>query len=680
MSYRIGVDIGGTFADFVALDEMNRLYTLKVSTTPDRPGGEVIEGIRELKRRYGIEPQAVSYFTHGTTVGVNGLIQRQGAKLGLFVTEGFEDVLELGRLKMPDMFNLFSLRPKPLVPRDRVFAISERMLPDGSVGTPVDLASVDRAIAAARAEGVESVVVALLHSYRNGAHERAVKEHIRAAHPDLFVTCSSDVWAEIREYERTVTATINAFVQPRMTKYLSSLQAALRGEGVSCEPQITKSNGGVMRAELGKENCVSALLSGTASGVIGASFTAQLSGFGNIASIDIGGTSADVALIIDGRPSYGVGQIVGEFSLHAPAVAVDSIGGGGGSIAWVDEHGVLKSGPTSAGSQPGPACYNRGGKLPTTTDAYVVTGFLGQAELAYGSVELRKDLAEVAIQGLATTLNRNVLETAEAVIQVAVSGMYAEMMRVLARNGVEAKSLGLLAFGGAGPMMACWIAREVGIDRVVVPPTPGVLSALGGLVADSRNDFVETIYVDLDRPGLSRLAQSFGSLAQEGERWLRNEQHHKAPSSLQLSADMRYRGQAFELDTLLDGAEVQRGNLGAVAAAFHAQHERVYGYSDPEAAIQIINARVTISAANPKPDFPARDEHRHRAKAEKTVQVYCDGAYRSASIFRREDLAPGAHFEGPAIVLQNDTTTCVLPGFIGRVDGHSNLILEMVAR
>ncbi|MDE0809178.1 MAG: hydantoinase/oxoprolinase family protein, partial [Alphaproteobacteria bacterium] len=362
MGYRVGVDIGGTFTDFCVFNEdSGALVTLKVLSRPDQPGAEVTTGLAEIATRYGIEAPSISYFTHGTTVGVNTVIQRKGATLCLFTTENFEDVLEVARLKMPDPYDLFSVRPEPLVTRDRVFGISERILVDGSVDVPVDEASVLRAIEGVRAVGGEAVAVALLHAYRNSDHERWVAGIIRSEAPELDVILASEVWPVIREYERTVTATVAGYVQPRVAHYLGALQEALTGSGVPAEAMITKSNGGVMTAEAGKTDCAQMLLSGTASGVIGAASVARGTGAKAAMSLDIGGTSADVAIIIDGEPQYGVGEMIGEFPIHIPTVSVTSIGEGGGSIAWVDSQGLLKVGPESAGSSPGPACYGRGG-------------------------------------------------------------------------------------------------------------------------------------------------------------------------------------------------------------------------------------------------------------------------------------------------------------------------------
>jgi N-methylhydantoinase A len=676
MTYRVGVDIGGTFTDFAVLDDRNKLYSVKVFSTPATPGADVLNGLRALRDRYGIEPADISYFTHGTTVGVNSIIQRNGAKLCLITTRHFQDVLELGRLRTPDNTHLFSLRPRPLVSKDRVFQVSGRMLYDGTEQDPLNETEAEAAIRAAVATETEGLVVALLNSYRNPAHEVRIREIAARIAPDLLVTCSSEVWAVIREYERTLTAVLNAYVRPKMARYLTSLQEALKREGVPAEPQITKSNGGVMRAELGKTACVDALLSGTASGVTGACFVAQMSGLPNVASFDVGGTSADIALIINGQPRFGTGERVGDFPLYIPSVSVSSIGGGGGSIARVDDHGVLKSGPTSAGSEPGPACYGRGGTLPTTTDAFVVCGFLGQVELAYGTVGIDRGNAEQAVDTIAEPLARSVREAAQNIIQVATSGMYAEMTRVFARHGAEPKSFALMAFGGAGPMIACFLAREAGMRTVLVPPTPGVLSALGGLVADTKNDFIHTVYGALDAALVDTLRADFAALCAQARSWFVDEQGRHDEPQLLLSGDLRYAGQSFEIETPIEAAWIDGGDVASIADSFHRQHQAIYNYSDPTAPVQVINVRVVVAGANTRPVFPELAAVPYTPTPERIVEVFYDDAPRQAGLYLRELLRPGARFSGPAIIAQSDTTTCVLHGYTVRVDGYGNIFLE----
>ena len=679
MSFRLGVDIGGTFTDFCLLDEdTGELHTCKVLSTPNDPGAEVLAGLIELERRYGIDPREIRYFTHGTTVGVNTILQRNGMKLCLWVTKNFEDVLEVARLKMPDPYDLFSRRPVPLVPRERVFGVEERILANGQVAVPVDEMSLRTALAEVRDIGGEGVVISLLHAYRNPAHERAIRAFLDQQAPHLAVSCSSDVWPIIREYERTVTAVVAGYAQPRITHYLESLERALDNAGVPALPLVTKSNGGVMTAKLAKQACAQALLSGTAAGVIGASHVAKVTHSLDTLSLDIGGTSADVALIRGGEPQYGVGELIGEFPIFIPTVSVTSIGEGGGSIAWVDDFGVLKVGPESAGSTPGPACYGRGGTRATITDAFVVCGFLGQSSLGYSAVDLDRDGARVAIGSLSARIDRSIEETAAAIIEVAVSGMYLEVSKLLSRYGVDATDLTLQAFGGAGPMMASFFARELGMRTMVIPTTPGVLSAFGGLIADIKGDFIRTVLLDLTEASQETLNLVLEELSDEASIWLEEAcVATQGPRELRVGADMRYRGQSFEIDTDLEQSWIRSGDLHAIATAFHLEHERLYGHSDVDAAIQIVNLRVVAVSAVPKPASAPLACATTAAEPTRTAKLWIDGEYHAGAIYDRTHLRAGHCIHGPAVIEQADCTTCLLPGSSARVDGNGNLIVTL---
>jgi len=677
MAYRVGVDIGGTFTDFCVFDERSgELNSLKVLSTPERPGSEVIEGVRQIERRFGIAAREIAYFTHGTTVGINTLIQRKGIQLALFATEGFCDVLELARLKMPDPYDLFSRRPPPLVGRERVFPIKGRIAPDGTVDEPLDEASVRAALAAAKAAGAEGIVIALLHAYRNPEHEQRVKAILRASEPDLFVACSSEVWPIIREYERTVTAVVSGYVQPRVAYYLASLQKALKDAGVPASPLVTKSNGGVMSAELGKRHSVQMLLSGTASGVIGAAHVARLCGLKNAMSLDIGGTSADMALIMEGDPQYGTGEQVGDFPIFIPTVSVTSVGEGGGSIASVDALGVLKVGPESAGSSPGPACYGKGGERATITDAFAVSGFIGAGGIGYDAVRIDVEKAKEAVGKIAKELGLGLLDAAEAIIKVAVSGTFVEVSKLVSRYGVDPRDFALIAFGGAGPMLAPFLARELGIREVVIPTTPGVLSALGGLIADVKNDFIKTAYLDVGPTLVPALKSGFAELLAEAQHWLRDEQGFGDAYTLLYSADMRYRGQSFEIETPLEAGWVETGAWERIADAFHRRHEEIYDYCDKAAPVQIINLRLVIVGRSPKPEFKRQAPATTAPKPEKTVEARYDGKRRSLPLYARKSLLAGQRFAGPAVVSQDDCTTCIPDGFDVSVDAYGHLLLR----
>lgn len=680
MSYRVGVDIGGSFTDFAVLDERdNSIRTLKVLSRPDSPGSEITTGLAQFRERDGIQPQEISAFTHGTTVGVNAVIQRKGVKLALFATDGFCDVLELARLKIPHIHDLFSRRPAPLISRDRVFAVRERTDRDGRVLQEVDRQSVVEAIDGARAAGCEGIVVSLLHSYRNGGNEARVRELVAELAPDLLTSCSAEIWPIIREYERTITAVINAYVQPKVIHYLDSFERALKEMGVPVPPRITKSNGGVMGLAQAKAECVQMVLSGTASGVIGASYIAENCGFDRLLSLDIGGTSADVAVIIDGRPEYGSGEIIGDFPIYIPSVSVTSVGQGGGSIAWIDSLGVLQVGPDSAGSLPGPVCFRRGGTEATATDAFAACGMIGHGDLGYNAVQVDVPGARAAVQKLAEPLGISIEETAENIIALAISSMYSDTSGLISRFGLDPREFYFLAFGGAGPMMGCFLARELKLKGVVVPPTPGVLSALGGLVADIKNDFINTLYCELTPAAIMDLHDASGVLRDEAEGWLQREYGGDLPYRLSFSADMRYRGQSFEIDVALEEEWLRAGDLAAIRQAFDAHHTRLFGHHDEHAAVQLINLRLVLSSPTPKPQMKLLAAADGPVLVLSQVEAWIDGRWWQVDVVSRSALAAGHRLTGPVIVAQDDCTTCVPPQMQVDVDRFGNLIITPVS-
>jgi N-methylhydantoinase A len=676
MGYRIGVDVGGSFTDFAVFDERDgRLVTLKVFSRPDQPGEEIVAGLDALTARDGIDPQSVSYFTHGTTVSVNTVIQRNGHDIALFTTRNFEDVLQIARLKIPQIHNLYSRRPEPLIGRDKVFGINERMLASGEILRAPDEADVKAAVDAALRVGCKGIVIAFLHAYRNPENEKAVRAMIARFAPELPVITSAETWPVIREYERTITAVISGYVQPRVGHYLDRFESVLRQKGVVCPLLITKSNGGVMGIDQARGECVQMILSGTASGVIGAGYLANESGFDRILSLDIGGTSADVAVIIDGQAQYGVGELIGDFQIHIPSVSVSSVGQGGGSIATVDSLGVLQVGPDSAGSTPGPACYGRGGTRPTITDAVAACNLIGHVPLGYGAVNVDRAAARQAIAPLAERLGREIEETACDIISVSVSGMYAEVSGLISRFAIDPREFHLFAFGGAGAMLACFLARDLDMKGVVVPPTPGVVSALGGLVADLKNDFIRTVYCDVTTEGVRSLARPFTELETAACDWLYTRQGYQGDARPLVTADMRYLGQSYEIETQLDEKWLRSGDTQAIAHAFHAEHARLYGHADPKAAVQMINLRMVISGATPKPPLRDISKATHPIEPRLTADAWFDGKAWKTALYHRADLAAGHEFRGPAIIAQDDTTTIVPPGFSVVVDRYGNLVI-----
>ena len=675
-NWKIGVDIGGTFMDFCALETRSgRVASLKVLTTPDEPGAELMTGLTILAEREGLDPASVTRFVHGTTVGINTVIQRRGAALALVTNAGFEDVIELARLRMPDVYSLFCSRPEQLIARDMIFGIPVRLRADGSEAQAPDIKSVAAAVSSARSKGASGIIISFLHSWRGGAQEEAVKAEIERIAPELFVFTSSEVWPVIREYERTTTAILNGYVHPRVSGYLTALEEKLVAHGVTAPALLTKSNGGVMNATEGKRSCVQMLLSGTASGVIGAAWLARRAGEKNILTLDIGGTSADFALIIDGEPQFGIGELIGEFPLHVPSVSVSSIGIGGGSIASIDSHGILRVGPESAGSTPGPACYGRGGARATVTDAMAVCGWLGHSQMAYGQLQIDVDAARAVVAILADQTGRSVEEAAQAIIDIAISEMFVEVEKLASRAGVDLRDFTLMPFGGGGPMLGAFLAREFRMAKVIGPRRPGVVSALGGLVADLRGDFIRTVFTHLDSSVASLLRDTLEGLAKEGKAWLQK-QGQTGPADLNISADMRYVGQSFEIEVPLQWEWIAQGRIDAMEQAFHAMHARIYDFHDPDGAIEIVNLRLAAIGAGPVLEFPVQaEEPAVIPLPDRTISVFTGKTVEKIGLYRRDLLRPGGCFNGPAVVAQEDTTFAIPAGTLVEIDRHLNMHL-----
>ena len=483
--YQLGIDIGGTFTDLSVLDrETGQLTSLKTPTVPTDPTRGVANGIALLAQQ-GIHPSEIGYFVHGTTIGVNAVIQRSGARIALLVTDGFRDVLEMARLRLPTPWDFYGQRPAPLLPRELVVPVRERVRYGGMVETSLTDDEIERVISTVTALAVEGVAICLLHSYANPDHELALKTALTQRAPHLFVSCSAEIWPQMREYERALVTVMNAYIRPPLVRYLSALEGTLEELGIPARPYLTRSNGGIMTTVAAREHPVQTLLSGPASGVIGAVEAATRAGFADLISFDMGGTSADVALITDGQIEFSREAQVGDFPLFLPVVGVSSIGAGGGSIAWLDGAGVLKVGPRSAGADPGPACYGLGGKEPTLSDAFLLCGWLNPGRFA-GKARLDEAAASVAMDRLAGQLALGLSQTASAIIQVALATMFTEFSAVLERRGIDPRDFTLVAFGGAGPVVACLLAEEVKMSRVLVPPAPGTLCCPRGLPRGRR--------------------------------------------------------------------------------------------------------------------------------------------------------------------------------------------------
>jgi N-methylhydantoinase A len=675
----LGIDIGGTFTDFALFDtRTGELLGLKVPSTPPEFAEAVRTDLDRLADEHGVDLREIGAVVHGTTIAVNTLIQRTGARLGLLVTEGFRDVLELQRLRLPNPFDLDGSRPLPLIPRARVAEVSERLRADGRVDTPLDEGSVGDAVQRLAGQNVEGLVISLLHAYRNPAHERRARTLAEAAAPGLPVSISADVWPQAREYERTALAALDAYVQPKVRRYLEGFEQALAARGVPATPHVTKSNGGIMPVAAARMQTVATLLSGPASGVIGAAYVASQAGLPNVITLDVGGTSADMAVVENGRPRSSTTEHIGGVPVMMPVVGVTAIGAGGGSVAWVDDVGLPKVGPQSTGAHPGPACYGRGGKEATLTDAFLVSGFLDPERFLGGRMPLHRALAEEAIARFAGPLGMTPDEAAESVVRVAVSNMYAEFTKILSRAAVDPRDFALVAFGGAGPVVGALVAREVGITTVFVPRSPGTLCALGAISADIVNDAVRTVHVRVDAAPLAAaaLGEQYDALRAELADWLARHGAGAGAATFRPAADMRYVGQSYEIEVPVEAAWLGPGGEAAILSAFHRAHERAFGHADPQAPAEIVNLRVQLRAGRPRVPL-AEVAARATAPAPRaTRRIWLDGRPTRAHVFDRAALGPGARLAGPAIVEQPDTTVLVPTGHVGDVDRFGNLLLR----
>ena len=680
---RVGVDIGGTFTDFALLDEeTGRVTALKFPSDRARPASSVFEGLREALEKTGSDAKDIVYFSHGTTLAVNTILEYNGARTALLVTKGLRDILYIGRHRLPDIFNFFTAMPQPLVRRAHVIEVPERILADGTVAVPVTRETMAAVVADLERMRVDAVAIGFLHSYRNPANEEEARRVLRELAPDLYVSLSSEIWPQMREFERTLAGVMNAYVGRRMERYFGDLEGGLTTDFQLAAPVLsTKSNGGVMTAAEAARRPTETLLSGPAAGAIGAAFVARSAGFDKLITIDIGGTSTDVS-IIDGEPRYSTENHVGNFPVIMPAVDVTSIGAGGGSVAWTDGFGVLKVGPQSAGAQPGPACYGLGGEQATLTDAFVSLGIIDGGEFADGRVRIDRRLADKAVGKLASTLGMAVEMAAESIVRIATSHIYATLVPLLARKGVDYADYALLPFGGAGPMHGLLVARDIGIRRVIVPLHPGVLCATGALVADVRRDFVRTVHQKLERGRGAELVRSMADIAKdlerEGSNWLDAQGLTYVRRRFRRSADMRYDGQSFEITVDLDGVPLGSDD-GPLVAAFEREYEKVYGYANVGARIEVRDLRLVAVGETPKPRFE-RQKITGRVRSLDAISrkklIFHDGKWQEAHFIERGDIAAGVVVSGPAIIRQYDATTFVPTGYTVTSDEYGNLLGE----
>jgi N-methylhydantoinase A len=673
--YLIGVDIGGTCTDVAMIDpRTNRHFFFKTETTAHDIEEGIVNAVSGILEREKRRPENCATFIHGTTLALNAVLTRTGAKVGLIVTQGFGDVLEVGRLQMPDPFNFYTQKPRPLVRKNFVREVAERILGSGRIDIPLDKASVENAADELVQNGVELLAISFINAFKNDAHERQAAEIIRKRHRLIPLSLSSEVWPEIREYERTMVTVMNAFVTPRVSTYLDRLQGRLNEIGLIAPVNITTSNGGMLPARIARNRPGMTLLSGPASGIIASTRLAVASKLDNLIAFDMGGTSSDFAVISNAQIPYSNETRIGELPVIFPCVDVVSVGAGGGSIARLDNLGVLKVGPASAGSDPGPVCYGRGGTAPTITDAYLATGILDIDNFLGGRVKLDAERARQAIADLARRTAYSTDQFAEGMLRVATSNLLVGIGRIEGRIGIDIRDFALLAYGGAGPTQACMLADELGIRHVVVPLSPGTFCALGSLSADFRMDFVQTINCKLGAPDWERIRQWFAEKEKLAVSQLEQEKEFVHAVVSLRGADVRFEGQGFNTEVALSDEILAFGDTAGFTSAFHAQYEQLYGVRQDHVPGELVNIRLTVIGERDHKQ-PSSSTSRVKPRPSSSRAVYFDGERQAIRVYQRSELAPGVKFDGPCIVDQDDTTTFIKPNWGAEVDGHGVLHL-----
>jgi N-methylhydantoinase A len=675
MAIRAGVDTGGTFTDLVTFDDTNgELRMAKVLSTPGQPTRAVFDSFE----KGGVKPADISYFVHGTTVATNALIERKGAAVALLTTDGFRDILRIQRVTRPDHFDLHWVKPKHFVPRSRCVGIPERVLRDGTVLTPLDESAVRRAVARLREEGdVAAIAVSYLFSFVNPDHELRTRELIAELWPEVRVSLSHDVLPRWREYERTSTTVLDAYLKPVMDDYLRALDEECERSGIG-QLFILRSNGGAMTSERAREQPVSLVRSGPSGGVMASSHLGRLLGLGDLIAADMGGTSFEACLLPGSEPAFtNLEELEDGVPIALTMVDARAIGAGGGSVAWLDAAGILRVGPRSAGADPGPACYARGGVEPTVTDANAVLGRLAPDFLLAGDLRLDFDAAARALDTLARPLGLTRERVAQGIVEVANNNMAQAMRLVSTDRGYDPRGSTLVAYGGAGPLHACELARALQIGQVLVPRYPGAFSAFGALLADTRFDYTRTSWMRLRFLDVDRANSIFSELERKALDDFEREGFTEPPRLLR-AIEVRYVGQNWELAVELPGGELTVEDFARATELFQAEHERFYGYSIPGEELEVLTFNVAavgsryaieLSTIEPGP-MPEPVDIRG------VVFDAASGPVETA-VYRRETMPAGCSIEGPAVVGQVDATTLLPPGSTGRVDSYGNLLVTV---
>jgi len=679
MSKRLGIDVGGTFTDLLLFDsDTGAIHLLKTPSTPQDQSIGILTGTEDIISQSGISPSQIEAVLHGTTVSTNIVLEEKGAKVGLLVTENFEQVLHLARSQTPGPLAgwIIMIKPDPLADLENTRGIAERINARGEVLKALDEEAARLAIREIVDAGAESITISLLHSYANPEHEKRLKELVHEIDGSIPVSMSSEILPEFREYERTLVTVMNAYVRPSMHRYLQGFEEKLRSIQFDPHVNIVRSDGGLMSVERASESPVYTMLSGPAGGVSGAAFLAGLAGQPDALGFDMGGTSTDVSLIQNGIPTVSRETALGYYPIKIPSVEVHSVGAGGGSIAHVPMTGALRVGPESAGAVPGPACYGRGGDLPTVTDANVVLGRLPPSLLG-GSMQLDVAASEHAVSKIGSALGLDVYQAAEGILDIVNENMFGALRLITVQKGLDPRDFAIVAFGGAGPLHGNAMAMLAGCYPVIIPPTPGVLSALGFLYSDVKNEFAQTLARTLDEITPAQVAEIFDRLSREARGWLRDEGIDDGEQQLRFQADVRYFRQGYEFTIEISPESLGQGGLRALADQFGAAHERQYGFKLDQ-PVELVNVRAVGTGQVAKFQFPKFDMQ--GPDASKAVidrhQVYFGGSFINTNIYDRDQLMAGNKIPGPAIITQKDSTTVIHVGHVGEVDEYLNILIH----
>ena len=682
---RVGVDIGGTFTDVVVFDETtSRVHLAKSLSTPTN----LARGVRDALGKSTAPLADTESLIHGSTVVVNALIERKGAKTALLTTRGFRDIYEIGRINRPDSFNPHFKKHRPLIPRSDIFEIPERILSDGTVRMPLDEQAVREVAQILRDEEFEAVAILFLHSYRYPEHELRAREILLEQNPEWFITASHELSREYREYERTSTVAANAYVGPKVSAYLADLATGLNSDGFTGDLLIMQSNGGLSDVGLARQQCIQMMESGPAGGVVGTMMLCDALGIEDAIAFDMGGTTAKACVVQRGVPSLSPDYFIGGYSeglaIRIPVLDIVEVGTGGGSIAWLDEGGALHVGPRSSGAEPGPVCYGRGGTEPTVTDANALLGRLSPDAFMGGEMDLDVGLAEAALRSrVAEPLGVDVERAAAGMLEVATSAMANAVRSVTLQRGLDPRDFTLFAYGGGGPLHGAAVARELQIGTVVIPEAPGLFSALGMLLADLRRDYVQTLFARLDNVGMDTLEREFQALEAEGRAALESSGIPSDAVVFERAADMRYVGQEHTVAVRVPAHIGDEADRATIKRLFDDVHQQRFSHSAPNESADVVSLRVTAIGQLAKPQLPrvAAGDRTPPASAQKGTRTILFAGFgeQTTTVWERAELLEGNVIQGPAVIEEAASTTVVEPGDVAAVNHFGHLIIRLRA-